>query len=52
MKEMEEKGVAINEVDKEAFVASVQPVIDSFLASADEGQKELYDLLIKVREKY
>lgn len=52
MKEMEEKGVSVNEVDKEAFVASVQPVVDDFLASADAEQKALYDLLIKVREKY
>lgn len=52
IKEMEEKGVAINEVDKDAFVDSVQPVIDNFLSSADGGQKELYELIIKVREKY
>ena len=52
IKEMEEKGVAINEVDKDAFVDSVQPVIDNFLSSADDGQKALYELITKVREKY
>lgn len=52
MNEMEVKGVAINEVDKDAFVESVQPVIDSFLSSADDGQKALYELITKVREKY
>lgn len=52
IREMEEKGVAINEVDKDAFVDSVQPVIDNFLSSADDGQKELYELITKVREKY
>lgn len=52
MGEMEAKGVEINEVDKDSFVASVQPVIDDFLASADENQKALYDLLMEKRENY
>ncbi|MCD8350894.1 MAG: TRAP transporter substrate-binding protein [Planctomycetaceae bacterium] len=51
-KAMEAKGVAINEVDKEAFAKAVQPVIDGFLKSADAEQKALYELLVTVREKY
>ena len=44
--------MTINEVDKEPFIQAVRPVIDGFLASATEEQKNLYDLLMETREKY
>jgi len=49
---LKDAGVQMNEVDKEAFKAAVQPVIDNFLKNADEGQKKLYETIVKVREKY
>ena len=49
---LEEAGMTINEVDKEPFIQAVRPVIDGFLASATEEQKNLYDLLMETREKY
>lgn len=52
MSELEALGVNINEVDKEAFVEATKPVIDNFLATADENQVALYELLMQVREKY
>lgn len=52
MDELTEDGVEINEVDKEAFKEAVQPVIDEYMESATEDQKEFYDLLTTVREKY
>ena len=50
--QLEAAGVAINEVDKESFIAATQSVIDDFMADADENQKALYELLMTVREKY
>lgn len=44
--------MTINEVDKEPFIEAVQPVIDEFLENATDEQKNLYNLLIKTREKY
>ncbi len=52
MDTLKEKGVNVNDVDKDSFAKAVKPVIDSFLASADEETKALYDLLIKVKAKY
>lgn len=52
LKTMEDRGVKINQVDKDAFANAVQPVIDKFLANADADQKALYDLLIKVRARH
>lgn len=52
MKEMEEQGVEIVEVDKELFKEAVKPVVDKFLAGASDEQKALYELLIKTRENY
>ncbi len=49
---MRDAGVQMNDVDKDAFKAAVQPVIDSFLKTADEKQKKLYETIVKVREKY
>lgn len=45
-------GVQVNEVDKAAFKAAVQPVVDDFLAKASDSQKELYALLNEVRVNY
>lgn len=50
--ELSAAGVEINEVNKEAFKEAVQPVIDDYLSSATEEQKEFYELLTKVRENY
>lgn len=50
--ELVEAGVEVAEVDKNVFIEATQPVVDDFLASASDGQKELYDLLNTVREKY
>ncbi len=50
--ELEAAGVSINEVDKDAFIQATQPIIDDFLAGADEEQKALYELLMQIREKY
>ena len=47
-----EAGVEINEVDKDAFKEAVQPIIDDYLGSATDVQKEFYDLLNTTREKY
>lgn len=52
MEKMKEDGVEIIEVDKELFKEAAQPVVDDFLATASEEQKQLYDLLVKVRENY
>lgn len=52
LKVMEEAGVEIVEVDKETFKQSVQSVVDDFLAKASQGQKDLYELLVKTRENY
>lgn len=52
LKIMEENGVEIVEVDKASFIESVQPVIDDFLAGANDGQKTLYDALVAARENY
>lgn len=52
LKTMKEEGVEIAEVDKEVFIEAVQPVVDDFLSSASDGQKQLYDLLTETREKY
>ncbi len=49
---MKDAGVQMNDVDKDAFKAAVQPVIESFLKNADEKQKKLYETIVKVREKY
>ncbi|MCP1111149.1 TRAP transporter substrate-binding protein [Ohessyouella blattaphilus] len=49
---MKAANVEIVEVDKEPFKESVQYVIDDFLDGASDGQKELYELLIEVRENY
>lgn len=49
---MKDNGVNIIEVDKAEFQALTQPVVDDFLAKASDGQKQLYDLLTSVREKY
>lgn len=50
LKTMEEAGVEITEVDKTSFRESVQGVVDDFLASASDSQKELYDLLTSARD--
>lgn len=50
--ELTAAGVEINEVNKDAFKEAVQPVIDDYLSSATEDQKEFYELLMKVRENY
>ncbi|MCD8140702.1 MAG: TRAP transporter substrate-binding protein DctP [Planctomycetaceae bacterium] len=52
LEDMKAATVAINEVDRDAFVKAVQPVVDDFLAKADTEQKALYDLLVRVRSKY
>ncbi len=52
LKTMEEAGVEITEVDKEAFKEVTQPVVDEFLAGASDSQKELYELLTTTRENY
>ena len=43
---MEEAGVHVNEVDKEAFVAAVQPVWEDFRANYGETANELLDLAL------
>lgn len=50
--ELKDSGVEVNEVEKDAFVEAVQPVIDEFLSGADADQKALYDLLLEVRKDY
>lgn len=52
MNELEEAGVAINEVDKDSFIQATQSVVDDFLAGATQEQKDLYELLTAVREDY
>lgn len=52
LEELIKAGVEVSEVDKDVFKEATQPVIDDFLSSASDGQKELYDLLSTVREKY
>jgi tripartite ATP-independent transporter DctP family solute receptor len=39
---LKSSGVAINEVDKDAFRAAVRPMIEEFLKTADEKTKALY----------
>ncbi len=52
LKVMKEGGVEIVEVDKELFKEKTDTVVEDFLNNASDGQKELYDLLISVRENY
>ena len=42
----------INNVDKKPFVEAVNKVIDDFLASASDEQKEFYNLIVETRNKY
>ncbi len=49
---MKDAGVEIVEVDKELFKEKTEPVVEKFLEKASDGQKELYDLLVSVRENY
>lgn len=49
---MIDAGVSINEVDKDAFKAAVQPVVDDFISGADEEQQAFYDLICSTRDKY
>ena len=46
---MTDAGVAVNEVDKAAFVEATQSVRDNFAAKGSEGQKNLYNLLMEAR---
>lgn len=50
--ELKSAGVAINEVDKAAFANATKGVVEDFLAKATKDQKELYDLLLTVRNDY
>lgn len=52
LSEMEAAGVTINEVDKAPFIEATRGVVEDFLSSATDEQKELYDLLTTVQEKY
>jgi TRAP-type C4-dicarboxylate transport system substrate-binding protein len=42
-------GIAVNEADKEAFIAASKPVYEEFAATVDGGQ-ELIDTLLKLGE--
>ena len=46
---MRTSGVQINDVDKAAFRASVQPMVDKFLSSADARSRALYDAIVAAR---
>ncbi|MBQ1492255.1 MAG: TRAP transporter substrate-binding protein DctP [Blautia sp.] len=50
IEQIAEAGVAVNEVDKAAFVEATQSVRDNFVAKGSAGQKELYDVLMEVRD--
>ena len=52
LSEMEAAGVTINEVDKAPFIEATRGVVEDFLSGATDEQKELYDLLTTVQEKY
>lgn len=52
MSELEEQGVEITAVDKEPFKEATQSVVDDFLSSASDQQKELYELLTSKRDQY
>lgn len=52
IKELKAAGVEVTEVDKEIFKNATQGIVDDYLKSATEEQKNLYDLLISTREKY
>ena len=45
-----DKGVAVNEVDKAPFVEATQSVRDNFVEKGSQGQKDLYNLLMEVRD--
>lgn len=47
-----EAGMQFNDVDKAPFVETVKPVIEEFLADADEDQKKLYDLIEQTKGQY
>ena len=51
MKLLEENGIIINEVDKEAFRTAVKPMIDEYLSSASPATKELYEAIVMVRDE-
>ncbi|MCI9121782.1 MAG: TRAP transporter substrate-binding protein [Oscillibacter sp.] len=46
---IKDAGVAVNEVDKAAFVEATQSVRDNFAAKGSEGQKNLYNLLMEAK---
>ncbi len=45
-------GMSIIEVDKTPFAQAVEPVVNRFIAGADEDQKKLYELITATRQKY
>lgn len=52
LEELKTAGVEVTEVDKKLFVEATQGVVDKFLSSATDEQKEMYELITTVREKY
>lgn len=52
LQELKDAGVTVTEVDKTPFIEAVQPVVDEYLASATDEQKNLYNLLLEVKENY
>ena len=49
LEKLKEGGIAVNEADKEAFIAASKPVYEEFAGSVDGGQ-ELIDTLLKLGE--
>jgi TRAP-type C4-dicarboxylate transport system substrate-binding protein len=45
------EGVNVNEVDKDAFRKAVAPLVKSFLDESDSEVRDLYDVIVKVREE-
>ena len=52
IQQLKDAGVEINDdVDKDAFRSAVKPLVDDFLASADDKTKALYNAIVTVRDE-
>lgn len=52
LEKMKADGIEITKVDKTPFKEAAQGVVNEFLSSASDNQKNLYELLLKTQEKY
>ncbi|MDD2980126.1 MAG: TRAP transporter substrate-binding protein DctP [Hespellia sp.] len=52
LEELKDAGVEVTEVDKKPFIEATQGIVNDYLSSATQEQKDLYELLIETKDKY